>query len=1316
MRLAKLLLNGFKSFADPTEFRFDAPITGIVGPNGCGKSNVVDAIKWVLGERSAKSLRGGAMLDVIFAGSAARKPAGMASVSLCFENPTLAQAIDRGEDDTPLLDNETDPETGEPIERVVDRRAVRNRTLPIDADMVEVTRRLTIDGKSDYLINGKKVRLKDIRDLFLDTGIGNDAYSIIEQGKVDAMLLANPVERRAILEEAAGVARFRVRKIESTRKLEAAEKNLVATREQLSNTERRLRIVRSQADKAKRFQELDTRRRFLRRELSLDLFHELEERLKGLTSELCVLEVEKSMLVAALAAAEDTKQDAEITRHTVQAAQHQLEQRRLELAGVEGQSRQRAEFAQRTLDEAVTALESERAQIGLFEGESVQLAGEMEAAFAAVEAAQAEATAVEESAAHESARRQTAQQQAFEAQRAADTIGEQATRLERERGAHAQRVAGIEARSRSLADEMRRLETRIEPFARELDIHCAARLTHVVRGLVANDEIANIQRQLDARQKAATSLSQTQRELANELACVRDEKTAVESRRRVLDEMGRAHEGLGSGVRTVLSDSARFPQVIGVMADLIDTPRSDAEAVEAAIGDLLELIVVEDSSLLANHAQSAMGLRVRVAFAANDSVRSDRNATSHDTRALRLPAGVTPLLQLMRVDERIRPLAERLFSHTFVVDTIERAVELSQTTLAGCRVATRTGALVDERARVIANASARADAAGGGFLARRAEHAELVARSAVLATQVAALEEDSLRLDVESQVAQAAARLASQTLADARRNALDAQHQTERLEQLMRQIERQRDSASAERGHLFERMQTSETESRAAHTRLDALTGETAESVHRRDQARAALEAAKSIATEAGEALAATRVKAAQAQAALDAARRERRHLESRVGEIARQESALKESALRRTAAIERSEAMLEESSNELAQARAGLAELTEGFAAIAQQLSAAQTAVEQTARQVDGARSEATRVERNAHAVELSRRELEVRRESLVEQTLSEIELDLGATYEQYMLERAVEGFIALDRETGQVEADELKDSIRRLGNVNLDAIDELSQLEVRNEQLAKMLVDIDSAKSSLEALITELDEASRTRFQQTFERVRETFAGQTGMFRRLFGGGSADIYLLPLENGETDWLESGVEIRAKPPGKEPRVISQLSGGEKTMTAVALLMAIFQSKPSPFCILDEVDAALDESNVERFCHALLPFLDVSHFIVITHHKRTMQACHQLYGVTMPERGVSRRVAVKFDEVGVDGRLSKAANERAVALPQSTTEPSINEIDDDSLTPAMVPALARFEIEVMPRENLMTPAANDSVNASPSGALVNAWK
>ena len=1292
MRLAKLVLSGFKSFADTTEFRFDAPITGIVGPNGCGKSNVVDAIKWVLGERSAKSLRGGAMLDVIFAGSAARKPAGMASVTLSFENPLLAEAIDRGEDDTPLLDPETDPETGEPIERVIDRRAVRHRRLPIDNDAVDVTRRLTADGKSDYLINGRKVRLKDIRDLFLDTGIGNDAYSIIEQGKVDAMLLANPVERRSILEEAAGVARFRMRKIESTRKLESAEKNLVATREQLANTERRLRIVRSQAEKAKRFQELDARRRLLRRALSLDAFHELFERLNGLTSELAVLEVEKASLVEALAHAEDAKQDAEIARYAVDTEQHRLEQRRLELQGIEGQAKQRADFAQRTLGEARGALDAERAQLTVLEADAMTLADAAVEARAQCDAAQASALLIEQQTTTEGLRRQTAQQQAFEAQRASDVIGEQASRLERERGAHAQRLAGIESRSRSLGDELHRLDARIEPFARELDSQRAARLTHVVRASVALDEINRIQSQLDQRNSTATTLSDTQSKLARELATVRDDKTAVESRRRVLDEMGRAHEGLGSGVRAVLADSTRFAGVIGVMADLVDTERMHAPAVEAALGDLLELIVVSEESTLATLAQSALALRVRVAFAANTpvSVASARSVASI--------AGATPLFELVRIDPRIRPLAERLLSSTFVVDTIERAVELSHGALAGCRIATRTGALVDERGRVIANASARADAAAGGFLTLRAEHAELVERSNALSVEVASLEEQSLQLDVESKAAQESARMSSAALAEARRSALDAQHQTERLEQLMRQIERQRDSASSERGHLIERLRVSEEEAHTTQGKLEALAVDLAHATQARDESRAKLESAKSVAADASEALAAARVKAAQAQAELDAARREGRHIETRATEIARQDSALRESVLRRTAAIERAEAMLEESSVALAEATTGLAALAEEFSSIAARVRAAQTAVEEFARTVEAARSEATRVERNAHAVELSRRELEVRREGLEEQTLSEIELDLRGAYEAYLLERATDGFETLERDAAQSEADELREIIRKLGNVNLDAIDELSQLEVRNEALAKQLVDIDSAKASLEALISELDEASRTRFQQTFERVRETFAGQTGMFRRLFGGGSADIYLLPLENGEIDWLESGVEIRAKPPGKEPRVISQLSGGEKTMTAVALLMAIFQSKPSPFCILDEVDAALDESNVERFCHALLPFLDVSHFIVITHHKRTMQACHQLYGVTMPERGVSRRVAVKFDEVGVDGRLSKAASERAVLEPQAL--PAIN-ADDDSITPK----LAHVIVEVMPERI-----------ATPSTALAGAWE
>ena len=515
MRLAKLTVSGFKSFADQTEFRFDAPITGIVGPNGCGKSNVVDAIKWVLGERSAKSLRGGAMLDVIFAGSASRKPAGMATVTLTFDNPVLEKvlvpisaAVNASQLVEPELVHEGDDE--DQSERVIDRDRARNRGLPIDSEVVEVTRRLTADGKSDYIINGRKARLKDIRDLFLDTGIGNDGYSIIEQGKVEAMLLASPAERRSILEEAAGVARFRVRKIESSRKLEAAERNLVQLREQLASTERRLRIVRGQAEKAKRFLEFETRRKELRRALSLEQYHELLERLKGLTSELAKIEDEKRVLTVALIESENARQDAEIARSEIQQSMHALEQRRLELVATSGQARQRSDFARRTLSDSRTALLEERARLATTTAEGARLTDAVTLAEKQLAEATDSAKIADADAHAAGERRRAAEHAALLADQAFTRANEAAMRLDRERGQFATRLAGIEARERSLHEEFLRLEARLEPFAQELDASRAQRLQFVVRGTVAQDEITLVAGELEHRTTVASTLSVSQ--------------------------------------------------------------------------------------------------------------------------------------------------------------------------------------------------------------------------------------------------------------------------------------------------------------------------------------------------------------------------------------------------------------------------------------------------------------------------------------------------------------------------------------------------------------------------------------------------------------------------------------------------------------------------------------------------------------------------------------------------------------------------------------------------------------------------------------
>ncbi|HRJ50601.1 MAG TPA: AAA family ATPase, partial [Phycisphaerales bacterium] len=367
MRLARLTLSGFKSFADTTEFTFDRDVTGIVGPNGCGKSNVVDAIRWVLGERSSKSLRGTEMIDVIFAGSAGRKPAGMASVTLSFENPVIGDA----ENPSPTADGlVADPDaesTESPLgtdaeESVLESHVRGRRTLPIDRDMVEVERRLYRDGTSKYLINGRTARLRDIRDLFLDTGIGADAYSIIEQGKVDAMLLASPQERRVIFEEAAGVAKYKQRRVEAQRKLDRTQINLTEARAKLESTERRLRIVKGQAVKARRFQALAQELAALRMALAFDQYDELRTRLDGLTSRQSSLTQERDAGAYDLATAEHARQEAELDRHERIEEASKLEQARLQADHQHQQASQRRAMAEKSLDDIArqAALDAQR--------------------------------------------------------------------------------------------------------------------------------------------------------------------------------------------------------------------------------------------------------------------------------------------------------------------------------------------------------------------------------------------------------------------------------------------------------------------------------------------------------------------------------------------------------------------------------------------------------------------------------------------------------------------------------------------------------------------------------------------------------------------------------------------------------------------------------------------------------------------------------------------------------------------------------------------------------------------------------------------
>ncbi|MDP6541879.1 MAG: AAA family ATPase, partial [Phycisphaerales bacterium] len=432
MRLSKITIAGFKSFADTTEFVFDAPIVGIVGPNGCGKSNVVDALRWVLGERSAKSLRGEAMLDVIFAGSAVRKPLGAAAVTLTFDNPV------------------TNKVTKDPADR---------RFLSVDTDEVAVSRRLYRDGRSEYLINGAKVRMKDIRELFLDTGIGTNAYSIIEQGRVAAMLHANPIERRAILEEAAGISRFKTRRKEAERKLERTEVNLVRIREQLANTERRLKTVRNQAQKARKFKSLDSRWRELRTNIALDQFHELHTQVMGLTSQLSSIELERTELSSLLIDLEDAKRSKEVARDQLQKDHQSLLHQQAEDEAALHHGSQRRDMLTRSISEAREQVDDERKQLGKLQSRLHSLAGQQEDTSEEI-AASAERLAEADRAVESiNSRHAQAQQQVVEMQDRLTSIQEDIETAASDESQYKARYESARERLSSLSQQQERVTT-----------------------------------------------------------------------------------------------------------------------------------------------------------------------------------------------------------------------------------------------------------------------------------------------------------------------------------------------------------------------------------------------------------------------------------------------------------------------------------------------------------------------------------------------------------------------------------------------------------------------------------------------------------------------------------------------------------------------------------------------------------------------------------------------------------------------------------------------------------------------------------------
>ncbi|MHC4696261.1 MAG: chromosome segregation protein SMC [Planctomycetota bacterium] len=1187
MFLKRITVCGFKSFCDRVDFDFGPGITCIVGPNGCGKSNVVDALKWVLGEQSARSLRGRQMSDMIFNGSATRRSSSVAQVDLVFDNS--------------------------------------DRRLPVDLEEVTVTRKLYRSGESDYLLNRASTRRKDIRELFMDTGVGIDAYSVIEQGKVDSLLQHSPTERRIIFEEAAGISKYKARKREAQRKLERTQQNLLRVSDIIEELEKRLRSVKLQAGKARSYKTYEARLNDLRATYALAEYHRFSQKTEVLNEQVH----QCSDKVTALRTQID-RNEAEGTQITlrldelaeaVSEADNHLVQARSNHATHE----ERIESARSRAGEQNTLLE--RAQ--------ERLSGDM----ARAEAARAELAEVEQTAVD-------LQRQTLELQGLVGELGQRDQDLARQltqaqailedektgiiellrKNAHTHNeIIRFNTHRESLVGQKGRLSMRDARIAADLEDTLEQKAQLEMRVREVDALLAAETQRLEEKQHEATRVGTLKQQLGDELAQAKERRSALGSRRELLQDLQRRMEGIGAGVRKLLDQKgmedrpAALDSVVGLVADAFEADVDHARIVEAVIGDRDQNLVVSDSRTFLAYLETLGELPGRLNALCLDRLPPLVNERDFSDQ----PGYVARAIELVRFPERFDDLARHLFGKTIVVENMEAALALAALDVTGHRFVTLHGELVEPNGCVGLGPSA----SRAGLISRKSELRDIDVQMDSIEDRVLILADQLNRTEAEAAHLESVQQDLRTAVNESNAGKVEANAALQQIHEAVKRLTDEKPIIAQEVA-LLERQINEVLEKSAEGSRsLEALERENTEREQKVEAHQARIDEIVSTRREVQEQLTDARVQVGQLTEKHGATADAISSLRRGIADLEESVSCARHDMEQCRARIGESEAT-EATAREQVTALAGRIERLEiDSAKLRQERDTLRLDMDGRTQAIKTARSSLETAEAELHEAQMSLAEVNVRRDELIARVSEELEVHLPTRYEQYEYQEQ-------DWEEVEGEIADLRGKMSRLGNVNLDAINELEELEQRHGFLTSQRDDLDQSFTQLQHLIAKLNRESKERFQTSFQQIREHFRG---MFRRLFGGGRADIILEDPDN----ILDCGIEIVAQPPGKDLQAISLMSGGEKSLTAIALLMSIFQSKPAPFAILDEVDAALDEANNERFNRIIHEFVTQSQFVVITHSKWTMNAADRLYGITMQEPGVSTRVSVELTGANV---------------------------------------------------------------------------
>jgi chromosome segregation protein len=1230
MHLRSLELIGFKSFADKTVLNFHEGVTAIVGPNGCGKSNVLDAVRWVLGEQSAKALRGGEMADVIFSGTDSRKPVGFAEVSLTFSDCASE--------------------------------------LNVDWHEVRVTRRVYRDGISEYQLNKNICRLKDIQALFADTGIGRAAYSMMEQGRIDQILSSRPEDRRAVFEEAAGITKYRTQKREALRKLDATEANLLRLSDIIREVKRQIGSLQRQAGKARRYQGLLS-------DLQVLDTHHAHGHLESLAGELKESQTASSRFEEQQQSVEREieEQENEIATRRAQLDEvdEQVSGARAEVQRLENQIasyRNRIDFNRERAEELSGLIGRYESDVATAEGKRAQQENEIhdtDLLLAETErllaAKQDELGKLSERAEQVRRAREEGERQLQSLELSISKAEHRLTDLENEIAGTKERRAATEPRLSELSGSLGKAAAARDRTARDL---ADARA-------IAEAEQKNLQNLLSEIHAAEEEVVAHQQKLREaEAALLGSDRALAErqSRLEILRQLNAEGEGLAQGSQAILrgldEPDKILPVLKGALASLIEVDEKFIPAIEAALGRNLHAIVLQDGSLLndivaALHTgklgQTAL-IAPELSVASSVSRKLPPGALGWASEKVHAPAEFETLVQhllgdVVLVSDLAEALQSRQESPHLTFATLRGEVVSSKGVVYGGRVNEDSSSLFARKAQITALES---------------EHESLLQQRIVLETKrdevQRALNLVADRLEKIREQHQAArgdhaatgARVATLDRewheASRRFDTLDWERTTleqqltasaQRISQLEKDAEEQRDFLGQAREREAALQSSVQTE-RLRDDELVEQLGELRLSVATERQRHEGLRSQRQPMT------------ARQAELA--------ELIASRRADISTYQTRKEQQSLETTEA----ERAIEETKAALTTAEAAVAE-------IAETRLARLTNVNNLESELRNRRKALSDLHDARGKEQVRQTQMQLKIESLAEHVMRRYQVDLNQfapdryaftkTYRAQIKQRGLtepgDDAAGFEEEQLRKMIEQMTQQLDAMGPVNLDAVTEYDELEERHKFLETQNTDLTNSRRELLDVIARINQTTDKLFTETFAQVRINFRE---MFGELFGGGRADLVLLD----ESDALNCGIDIIAKPPGKQLQSVSLLSGGERTMTAVALLFAIYMVRPSPFCILDEMDAPLDESNINRFIKVLDRFVGQSQFIIITHNKRTIAKADILYGVTMEERGISKLVGMRLTKAQPAGESAPAGEtappqQRSLDLEEAAT-------------------------------------------------------